>query len=192
MIKLEDVKDTLPLIDALVMGGLPVAEITFRTAAAPECIALVKQYRPEVFLGAGTVLTIEQAQIALEAGASFLVSPGFNPELVDYCIAHGVLIIPGVNNPTQVEMGLRKGLDTLKFFPAEASGGVAMIKALSSVYQVDFMPTGGISPSNILSYLEVPSVIACGGTWMVKGEYIRRRDFDLIADITKEVVDLVR
>jgi len=191
VIKLENQKDTLPLIDALIAGGLPIAEITFRTAAAPACIALVKKHRPEVLLGAGTILTIDQAKAALEAGAAFIVSPGFNPELVDYCIEQNVLIIPGVNNPTQVELGMRKGLDVLKFFPAEASGGVDMIKALSSVYPVSFMPTGGINSSNILMYLKIPSVIACGGSWMVKEEYIKNGDFNLIKEKTKEAVTLV-
>lgn len=135
------------------------------------------------------MLTIEQAQIAIEAGASFIVSPGFNPELVDYCIEHKVPIIPGVNSPTQVEMGLRKGLKVLKFFPAEASGGTAMLGALSSVYPVAFMPTGGISEKNINDYLAIDAVIACGGTWMVKGELIASGEFETITRLTASALE---
>ncbi len=192
VIKLLHAADAIPLMDALSAGGLPVAEITFRTSAAAEAIALVKKNRPEILLGAGTVLTLDQAQQAVDAGAAFIVAPGFNPELVDWCIERNIPVIPGVNSPTQVEMGLRKGLTMLKFFPAEASGGVAMLKALSSVYEVEFMPTGGIHAGNILSYLTLPKVIACGGTWMVKEELISSGNFAEITSITREAVSLVR
>lgn len=189
VIKLERVEDALPLADALLAGGMPIAEITFGTAAAAEAIRVVSTERPKMLVGAGTVLTIEQAQIAIEAGASFIVSPGFNPELVDYCIEHKVPIIPGVNSPTQVEMGLRKGLKVLKFFPAEASGGTAMLGALSSVYPVAFMPTGGISEKNINDYLAIDAVIACGGTWMVKGELIASGEFETITRLTASALE---
>lgn len=192
VIKLLHAADAIPLMDALSAGGLPVAEITFRTSAAAAAIALVKKNRPEILLGAGTVLTLNQAQQAVDAGAAFIVAPGFNPELVDWCIERNIPVIPGVNSPTQVEMGLRKGLTMLKFFPAEASGGVAMLKALSSVYEVKFMPTGGIHAGNILSYLKLPKVIACGGTWMVKEELISSGNFAEITSITREAVSLVR
>lgn len=189
VIKLERVEDALPLADALLAGGMPIAEITFRTKAAAEAIRVVASQRPQMLVGAGTVLTIEQAQVAIESGASFIVSPGFNPELVDYCIERQIPIIPGVNSPTQVEMGLRKGLEVLKFFPAEASGGTAMLKALSSVYPVSFMPTGGISEKNIKDYLAIDAVIACGGTWMVKGELIASGQFEKITQLTASALE---
>lgn len=192
VIKLENVQDTLPLMDALLEGGLPVAEITFRTSAAAAAIAAVKRERPEMLVGAGTVLSLEQAKIAIQAGASFIVAPGFNPELVDYCLAEGIPVVPGVNSPTQVEMGLRKGLKVLKFFPAEASGGIPMLKALCSVYDVQFMPTGGINQQNICSYLSIPQVVACGGTWMVQADLIQAGKFAEIANITREAVALVK
>ena len=191
VVKLERVEDTIPLMDALSEGGLPVAEITFRTKVAAQCIAIVKEQRPDIFVGAGTILTVGQAKQAIEVGASFIVSPGFNPDVVDYCIQQGIPVIPGVNSPTQVEMGLRKGLKVLKFFPAEASGGVAMLKALGSVYEVEFMPTGGVNQKNILSYLALKSVIACGGSWMVSAELINNGDFAEITRLTQEAVQLV-
>lgn len=192
VIKLENPKDAIPLVDALVAGGLPVAEITFRTAAAPEAISLVRKERPDVLVGAGTVLTVAQAKKAIESGASFVVSPGFNPAVVDYCIEKGMPVFPGVTSPTEVEMGLARGLKVLKFFPAEASGGVAMLKALSAVYEVRFMPTGGVSDKNVLSYLALKNVIACGGSWMVKPELIESGKFDEITEITKNAVELVK
>lgn len=192
VIKLNDPKDAIPLVDALVAGGLSVAEITFRTAAAPEAIASVRKERPDVLVGAGTVLTIEQAQKAIDSGASFVVSPGFNPTVVDYCIEKGMPVFPGVTSPTEVEMGLARGLKVLKFFPAEASGGVAMLKALSAVYEVRFMPTGGVSDKNVLSYLALKNVIACGGSWMVKPELIEAGRFDEITEITRKAVELVK
>ena len=192
VIKLNDPKDAIPLVDALVAGGLSVAEITFRTAAAPEAIALVRKERPDVLVGAGTVLTIEQAQKAIDSGASFVVSPGFNPSVVDYCIEKGMPVFPGVTSPTEVEMGLARGLKVLKFFPAEASGGVAMLKALGAVYEVRFMPTGGVSDKNVLSYLALKNVIACGGSWMVKPELIEAGKFDEITEITRKAVELVK
>ncbi|WP_422480098.1 bifunctional 4-hydroxy-2-oxoglutarate aldolase/2-dehydro-3-deoxy-phosphogluconate aldolase [Pleomorphochaeta sp. DL1XJH-081] len=192
VIKLNDPKDAIPLVDALVAGGLSVAEITFRTAAAPEAIALVRKERPDVLVGAGTVLTIEQAQKAIDSGASFVVSPGFNPTVVDYCIEKGMPVFPGVTSPTEVEMGLARGLKVLKFFPAEASGGVAMLKALGAVYEVRFMPTGGVSDKNVLSYLALKNVIACGGSWMVSPELIESGKFDEITEITRKAVELVK
>ncbi len=192
VIKIDSEKSAVPLADALLSGGLPAAEITYRTAAAPGAIRLLKKERPEILVGAGTILTVEQAESAVDAGASFLVSPGFNDELVAFAISRGITIYPGVNSPTQVEMGLRRGLKILKFFPAEASGGIPMLKALSSVYEVLFMPTGGITQKNILSYLALPKVIACGGSWMVSTELIAQGNFDEISRLTSEVVDLVR
>jgi 2-dehydro-3-deoxyphosphogluconate aldolase/(4S)-4-hydroxy-2-oxoglutarate aldolase len=192
VIKINDVKDTLPLMDALIAGGLPIAEITFRTDAAPEAIALVAKERPDMIVGAGTVLTLEQAQKAVDAGASFIVAPGFNPELVDWCLERNIPIVPGVNSPSQMEEGLRKGLKIMKFFPAEASGGVAMLKAVGSVYPIKFMPTGGVTPQNIKEYLSLTNVICCGGTWMVNNDLIKAGKFAEIEQLTKEALELVK
>ncbi len=190
VIKLEQESSAVPLADALLAGGLPAAEITYRTSAAPGAIRMLKDQRPDMLVGAGTILTIEQAKSAIEAGASFLVSPGFNDEVVKYALDQNVPFIPGVNSPTQVEMGLKRGLGILKFFPAEVSGGVNMLKALGSVYEVLFMPTGGVSAQNMLDYLSLSNVIACGGSWMVKPELISQGRFDEITQLTKDAVEL--
>jgi len=192
VIKLSSAGDTIPLVDALTAGGLNIAEITFRTAAAPEAIALVREKRRDVLVGAGTVLSIDQAKQAIAAGASFIVSPGFNPAVVDYCIEQEMPVFPGVTSPTETEMGLARGLKVLKFFPAEASGGTAMLKALGAVYEVKFMPTGGISDKNVLSYLALKNVLACGGSWMVKPELIEAGKFDEITAVTRKAVELVK
>ena len=164
--------EALPLCKALAAGGLPAAEVTFRTACAEECIKIIKKEMPEMLLGAGTVLTIEQADRALAAGVEFIVSPGFNPTTVQYCLDKDVTIIPGVNNPSLVEQAMEMGLRHLKFFPAEQSGGTAMLKALGAVYPVRFMPTGGVTPANLKEYLGLNAVIACGGTWMMPAKLI--------------------
>ena len=164
VIKIENSKDAPELGKALVSGGLPCAEITFRTKAASESIASLRLRFPEMLLGAGTVLSVENVRDAVDAGAEFIVAPGFNPKVVDYCLERGIPVIPGVNSPTQVEMGLDRGLSVLKLFPAEATGGVRFLKALCSVYSmVKFVPTGGIGRDNVNSYLALPGVIACGG-----------------------------
>ncbi|HWR11993.1 MAG TPA: bifunctional 4-hydroxy-2-oxoglutarate aldolase/2-dehydro-3-deoxy-phosphogluconate aldolase [Rectinemataceae bacterium] len=192
VIKLEKPEDALPLGQALVDGGLLVAEVTFRTGAAPEAIALLKKRFPSLLTGAGTVTTIAQAEAAIASGASFVVTPGFNPRIVDFCIAKGMPIVPGVNSPSQVEMGLERGLEVLKFFPAEASGGVKMLKALHGPYaEVSFMPTGGVDLSNIASYLELPYILAIGGSWMVKEDKIAAGKFGEIAELCREAVRLV-
>lgn len=190
VIKVNQESSALPLVDALKAGGLPIAEITYRSAAAPGAIKLIRKQRPDIIVGAGTILTIDQAKSAMDSGASFLVSPGFHDELVEFALSQNIPIIPGVNSPTQVEMGLRRGLGILKFFPAEVSGGVAMLKALASVYEVQFMPTGGIHKQNLLDYLSLPNVIACGGSWMVKPEMIDQGRFDEITQLTQEAVEL--
>jgi len=192
VIKLMKVEDALPLVDALLLGGLPVAEITFRTSAAPASIETVRKNRPDVLVGAGTVLSIEQAQKAIDSGASFVVSPGFNPKVVDYCIDKKIPVFPGVTSPTEVEMGRDRGLKVLKFFPAEAAGGVEMLKALSAVYDNRFMPTGGISEKNLATYLALKNVLACGGSWMVKPELIEAGKFNEITEITRKAVALVK
>jgi len=192
VVKIEDPKDALPLGQALLDGGLPAAEITFRTEAAEESIRSLVKNKPDLFVGAGTVLTVEQIKRAVGAGASFIVTPGFNPKVVDYCVANNIPITPGINSPTQVEMALDRGVKYVKFFPAEISGGLKMIKALSAPYtEVRFMPTGGINISNIKDYLAFPKVFACGGSWMVKADYISKGNFSEITRLTKEAVDLI-
>jgi Entner-Doudoroff aldolase len=193
VIKLENPKDSLLLGKALVEGGLPAAEVTFRTKAAAESIALLKKEFPALTTGAGTVLTIEQAEAAMAAGASFIVTPGFNPRIVDFCLAKGMPVMPGINSPSQVEQGLERGLKLLKFFPAEVSGGVKMLKALHGPYaDVSFVPTGGIDTSNLESYLQLPYVAAIGGSWMVKEDLIVSGQYDRITALCAEAVALVR
>ncbi|WP_053031722.1 bifunctional 4-hydroxy-2-oxoglutarate aldolase/2-dehydro-3-deoxy-phosphogluconate aldolase, partial [Vibrio cholerae] len=166
VIAINDVAHALPLAKVLVENGLPCAEVTFRTAAAAESIRIMRKAYPDLLIGAGTVLTTAQVDEAIAAGADFIVSPGLNPTTVKYCQQRNIAIIPGVNNPSLVEQAMEMGLRTLKFFPAEPSGGIAMLKALSAVYPVSFMPTGGINPNNAQEYLALKSVVACGGTWM--------------------------
>ncbi len=193
VVKIENAEDALPLAKALASGGLHCAEITFRTDAAEESIRRIAEAYPDFFVGAGTILTIEQADAAMGAGASFLVSPGFNPTVVQYCIKKGYPIIPGVCTPSEVEAALEAGLYNLKFFPAEAAGGVKMIKALSAPYtKVRFMPTGGINADNLASYIGCKAVYACGGSWMVPSDKITAGAFDEIAQLTKEAVTLLK
>ncbi|EKB22088.1 2-dehydro-3-deoxyphosphogluconate aldolase/4-hydroxy-2-oxoglutarate aldolase [Aeromonas veronii AMC35] len=189
VIAIEQAEDIIPLGAALANNGLPVAEITFRSAAAAEAIRLLRQSQPEMLIGAGTVLNREQVIAAKEAGATFIVSPGFNPNTVKACQELNIPIIPGVNNPSTIEAALEMGLTTLKFFPAEASGGSAMIKALLAPYtQITLMPTGGISPHNINEYLAIPRVIACGGSWMVDKKLIAEKQWEEIGRLTREAV----
>ncbi len=189
VIKIDDAKDALPLAKALIDGGLPCAEVTFRTDAAKDAIKAISKAYPEMIVGAGTVLTPEQADIAADAGAKFIVSPGLNPEVVRHCLKKGYPIVPGINNPTGIEQALSLGLDTVKFFPAENSGGIAMIKAMSAPYGgVTFMPTGGIGPNNIKDYLAFGKILCCGGSWMVKADMIANGDFDGIRKLTEEAV----
>ena len=191
VIAINDVAHALPLAKVLVENGLPCAEVTFRTEAAAESIRIMREAYPELLIGAGTVLTTEQVDIAIEAGVDFIVSPGFNPTTVKYCQQREMPIIPGVNNPSMVEQAMELGLDTLKFFPAEPSGGVNMLKAMTAVYPVSFMPTGGVSPANVKDYLAVKSVFACGGTWMVPGNLIDEERWDELAVLVKEVANVV-
>ncbi|MBQ3592795.1 MAG: bifunctional 4-hydroxy-2-oxoglutarate aldolase/2-dehydro-3-deoxy-phosphogluconate aldolase [Clostridia bacterium] len=193
VIKIDNVKDALPLAEALKNGGLCCAEITFRTDAAEESIRLIHEKYPEFFIAAGTVLTTEQADKAMAAGASFIVSPGLNPEVVKHCNAKGYPIIPGVCTPTEIEAAMSLGLTYLKFFPAEAAGGVKMIKAVSAPYtKVRFMPTGGISTKNLADYLGCKAVFACGGSWMVPSDLINEGRFDEIEKLTAEAVALLK
>ncbi len=191
VVVLEDVKDALPLAAALVEGGLPCAEVTFRTEAAEESIRLMSEKYPEMLVGAGTVLTIEQVDRAVAAGAKFIVSPGFDPEIVDYCLEKKIPVFPGCITPSEVAQAVKRGLQVVKFFPAEQAGGVAMIKAMAAPYtMVKFMPTGGISAKNLADYLSFGKILCCGGSWMVKGDLIKNGEFDKIRELTKEAVEL--
>ncbi|ANP79102.1 MULTISPECIES: bifunctional 4-hydroxy-2-oxoglutarate aldolase/2-dehydro-3-deoxy-phosphogluconate aldolase [Vibrio] len=187
VIAINDVAQAVPLAKVLVENGLPCAEVTFRTEAAAESIRLMREAYPELLIGAGTVLTTEQVDTAINAGVDFIVSPGLNPTTVKYCQQRGVTIVPGVNNPSLVEQAMEMGLKTLKFFPAEPSGGIPMLKALTAVYPVNFMPTGGVSPANVESYLALKSVVACGGTWMVPTDKMDKGDWDGIAELVRAV-----
>ena len=191
VITLNQAEQAVALGQTLLAARLPGAEITFRTPAAAEAISLLRAAFPDLLIGAGTILTATQVDAAMAAGADFIVSPGLNPTTVRYCQQQGIPIIPGINNPSQVEQALELGLSTLKFFPAEASGGIAMLKALSAVYPVQFMPTGGISPANVEKYLALPSVIACGGTWMVPNDLIDQGDWSTLTTLIGEAVTLV-
>lgn len=189
VVAIDDAKKAAPLADALCNGGLPCAEVTFRTDAAEDAIKIMTASHPDMIVGAGTVLTKEQADRATGAGAQFIVSPGLNPDVVNHCISHGYPVVPGCATPSDIECALSLGLDTVKFFPAEAAGGIAMIKAMSAPYgKVRFMPTGGINASNLNDYLSFPKVFACGGSWMVKKELINKGEFDRITKLTEEAV----
>jgi len=189
VVKIEKAEDALPLGRALIDGDLPIAEITFRTSAAEESIKTLTRELPKLLVGAGTVLTIEQVKKAVSAGAQFIVSPGFNPRVVDYCIENSIPVTPGINNPTQIEMALERGIEVVKFFPAEASGGLSLLKSMSAPYTgIKFIPTGGINQNNLCSYLSDNKVLACGGSWMVKAELISSGNFDEITRLTKEAV----
>jgi 2-dehydro-3-deoxyphosphogluconate aldolase/(4S)-4-hydroxy-2-oxoglutarate aldolase len=192
VIAIDNAQDIIPLGKVLAENGLPAAEITFRSEAAVEAIRLLRETQPDMLIGAGTVLNKQQAMAAKEAGATFIVSPGFNPNTVKACQDIGIDIVPGINNPSTIEAALEMGLATLKFFPAEASGGVNMVKALLAPYtNVNLMPTGGINPANIKDYLAVPRVLACGGTWMVDKKLIEAGQWDELAKLTREAVALV-
>jgi len=193
VVVLEDTKDAGPLAEALVKGGLPCAEVTFRTDAAEESIRTMTTLYPDMLVGAGTVLTIEQADRAVAAGAKFIVSPGFDPEIVDYCIQKEIPVFPGCITPSEVAQGVKRGLEVIKFFPAEQFGGVDTIRALAAPYtSVQFMPTGGINAKNLKEYLSCDKILCCGGSWMVKGDLVRAGEFDKICELTKEAVALVK
>lgn len=193
VVVLEDAKDAAPLAKALCEGGLPCAEVTFRTAAAEEAIRIMTREFPEMLVGAGTVLTTEQVDRAVAAGVKFIVSPGLNPRIVKYCVDKGILIVPGCANPSDVEQALENGLDVVKFFPAQQAGGLAMIKAMAAPYVgVKFMPTGGINAENVKDYLAYDRILACGGSWMVKGDLVKAGDFEKITALAKEAVAIVK
>ena len=190
VIAINDVENAVPLAKALCRGGLPAAEITFRTDCAAEAIRRIREEVPEMLVGAGTVLTEEQVDGALEAGSQFIVTPGFNPAIVKYAISKGAIIMPGTATPGEMEQAMSLGLDVVKFFPAEQNGGVAKLKAVAAPYsKLRFMPTGGVNEKNISQYLSFDKIIACGGTWMVKKELIDKGDWDAIEKLTRGAVE---
>lgn len=189
VIALNRSEDAAPLAKALCDGGLPCAEVTFRTDAAEESIRIMSKEFPEMLVGAGTVLTTEQVDRAVAAGAKFIVSPGLNPKVVKYCVDKNIPILPGCTNPSDIEQAIECGLEAVKFFPAEASGGLEMIKAMSAPYpKMRFMPTGGINAKNLTSYLDFKKIIACGGSWMVNNDLIKNGDFAGISALTSEAI----
>ena len=192
VVKIDRAEDALPLAKALCAGGLPCAEVTFRTDAAEESIRIMTTEYPEMFVGAGTVLTIDQVDRAMGAGAKFIVSPGFDPEIVDYCLGKDIPVFPGCITPSEVAQAVKRGLKIVKFFPAEQFGGVSTIKAMAAPYVgLKFMPTGGVNAKNLESYLSCDKIIACGGSWMVKGDLVKAGKFDEIKAMTEEAVKLV-
>ncbi len=190
---IEERKRAIPLGKVLLEVGLPIVEVTFRTEEAAKSIALLKREFPEMLIGAGTILKIEQVKAAVEAGSQFIVTPGFNPTIVDYCIAHDINIIPGLNNPSLIEWGLERGLDFFKFFPAVLSGGIRMLKSFSGPYPAaKFMPTGGINYDNLIEFLKLKNVIAVGGSWLVKKDLISMGKFDEIKSLTERAMTLIK
>jgi 2-dehydro-3-deoxyphosphogluconate aldolase/(4S)-4-hydroxy-2-oxoglutarate aldolase len=190
---IEDAENAIPLGNALMEAGLPVIEVTFRTGAAARSISLIKKEFPEMLVGAGTVLKIEHVKAAIEVGSEFIVTPGFNPTIVDYCVDNGIPIVPGLNSPSLIEWGMDRGLYHFKFFPADLSGGPKMIQLLSGPYpDVKFMPTGGINNQTLIEYLRLENVFACGGSWIVKKNLISERKFDEIKSKTQNALSLVK
>jgi 2-dehydro-3-deoxyphosphogluconate aldolase/(4S)-4-hydroxy-2-oxoglutarate aldolase len=193
VIVIDDPDDAVPLARALLDGGLSCAEITFRTPRAAEAIGRISAAVPDLFVGAGTVLSPAQAATAWDVGAQFIVTPGFNPRVVDYCIAQGMPVYPGICTPTELEAALEKGIKTVKFFPAEPSGGLAFLKAMAAPYgDVGFMPTGGVNLANLASYLGYNRVVACGGSWMAPAEWIAAKQFDRIRDESRRAADVAQ
>lgn len=189
VIAIDDAKKAVPLAKALVAGGLPVAEVTFRTAAGEDAIRAIAEEVPEMLVGAGTVLTAEQLDRAMDAGSKFIVSPGFNPELVKYGLLMGALMLPGTATGGEMEQAMALGLEVVKFFPAEDNGGVKKLKSLAGPYRnLKWMPTGGVNTKNLMDYLSFDQIVACGGTWMVKKDMIEAEQWDKITDICKDAV----
>lgn len=185
VIIIDEVENSIPLANALIDGGLPVAEVTFRTKAAKESIEKIARTFPKMLLGAGTVLSVDQVKSAIDAGAKFIVSPGLNPKVVEYCLTKNIPITPGIATPTEVERALEFNLEAVKYFPAEALGGLNYLKAISAPYgNLKFIPTGGIDEKNLPGYLQFPKVLACGGSWMVKSDLIANKKFNEIRDFT--------
>jgi len=190
---IEDSKNALPLGKGLMESGLPVVEITFRTEAAAESISIIRKKYPEMLIGAGTVLTIDQVNAAMDAGSEFIVTPGFNPTVVDYCVQNKITVVPGLNAPSFVEWGLERGLNFFKFFPADLSGGTKMLKLISGPYPTArFMPTGGINEKTLTDYLKLDNVIACGGSWLVNKDLISSGNFEEIKNLTTRALSLIK
>ena len=193
VVVLDDAKDAAPLAKVLCENGLPCAEVTFRTAAAEEAIKTMTREFPDMLVGAGTVLTIEQADKAINAGAKFIVAPGLNPKIVQHCLDQSVPVTPGTQTPSEMEQALELGLKVVKFFPAEPAGGLNMIKAVAAAYvDLKFMPTGGINAKNVRDYLAYNKIIACGGSWMVKKDLIAAGEWDKIGAMVREAADIVK
>ena len=193
VVVLNDTKDAEPLGKALVEGGIPCAEVTFRTEAAEECIRIMAEKFPEMLVGAGTILTTEQVDRAVAAGAKFIVSPGLNPKVVQYCIDKNIPVTPDIITPGEMEQAIELGLEVVKFFPAESFGGLKTIKSMAAPYnKMKFMPTGGISPSNVREYLAFDKIIACGGSWMVAGNLVKEGKFDEITRLVAEAAEIVK
>lgn len=193
VVKIDDLADTLPLMEALKKGGILSAEITFRTACGPDALAIAAKNCPDMLIGAGTVINKEQAEKAVSCGAAFVVGPGFSKEVAEVCRKAGVLYLPGTVTPTEVMAAIAEGLKVVKFFPAENYGGVKTIKALAGPFPgIKFMPTGGISAENIKSYFETGKVIACGGSWMVKDSLVKAKEFDKITALSKEAMEVIK
>ena len=193
VVVLNDAKDAEPLAKALCEGGLKCAEVTFRTAAAEESIKIMAEKFPDMLVGAGTVLTTEQVDRAVAAGAKFIVSPGLNPKVVKYCVEKGIPVCPGTQTASEVMLAVKMGLDHVKFFPAENAGGLSMIKAIgAALTHVKFMPTGGINAKNVVEYLKSDKIFCCGGSWMVKGDMIKAGEFDKIKKLVAEAAAIVK
>lgn len=193
VVVLNDAKDAEPLGECLMKGGLPAAEVTFRTAAAEESIRIISSKYPDMLVGAGTVLTIDQVDRAVNAGAKFIVSPGLDPVIVKYCLEKDIPVCPGTQSPSEMIQAINLGLDHVKFFPAENSGGLKMIKAIgSALTSLKFMPTGGINATNVVDYLKNDKIFCAGGSWMVKGDMIKAGKWDEITSLVKEASDIVK
>jgi 2-dehydro-3-deoxyphosphogluconate aldolase/(4S)-4-hydroxy-2-oxoglutarate aldolase len=191
VVAIENAGDATHLADSLLEGGLPCAEITFRTAAAIDAMRIMAQ-RGDILVGAGTVLKVDQVKAAVDAGAQFMVAPGFNPKVVGYCVENNISVTPGICTPSDIEAALEFGLEVLKFFPAGAFGGIKTLKAMSGPYTtVKFVPTGGVNPGNLLEYLQFPKVLACGGTWVAKTALISEGKFNTIVQNAQEAVEIV-
>lgn len=189
VIKLDNPDQAVDLAAALKKGGIPVAEVTFRAAGADRAIAAIAKALPDVLVGAGTVVTVDQVKQAVDAGAKYIISPGFDPEVVGYCVEHNIPITPGCTNPSEVSIATKMGLEVVKFFPAEAAGGLKVLKALAGPFpKMRFIPTGGIGPDNLNSYLAFDKIIACGGSWMVPEKMLKENDWDGITALAKEAV----
>lgn len=193
VVVLNDAEKAVPLAEALCKGGLPCAEVTFRTDAAEESIKRIANARPDMLVGAGTVLSPEQADRAMAAGAKFIVSPGLNPKVVEHCLKNNYPVCPGIMTPTEIELAMSFGLERVKFFPAEQAGGLKMIKALAAPYtKLKFMPTGGLNAQNITEYFAYEKIFACGGSWMCAGKLVNENKFDEIEKLTAEAAALTK